>query len=230
MFSNKITENLVEREILETSDQIKFRFGLEVLVHNLLISLTCVCVGIILHCFFDTLLFLFIFPIFHQYLHGLHAETKAKCYFASVCIYCIGIWLYQFLNVQILQLITFVVFLFVSILIIRDNMYSSSLMSLPLSRTPYAFFVACFVIGNLGVAFTGLKSWKMLLIAILLSGGDYLIMKKMDRKTKLFNLKMLLTSCMAFVVAFGTYVAPSTCSGWGYDFEVPEELKAQQKF
>ena len=50
-------------------------------------------------------------------------------------------------------------------------------------------------------------------------------MKKMDRKTKLFNLKMLLSSCMAFVVAFGVYVAPRACYGWGYEFEIPEELK-----
>ena len=147
MFSNKIAENLMEQDILQASDQIKFRFGLESINPQSPHFLTCLCIGIFLHCFFDTLLFLFIFPIFHQYLHGLHAENKARCYIASVCIYCIGIWLYYFLNIQILQFSAFVVFLLVSFIIIRDNMYSSSLMSLPLSRTPYAFFVVCVLIG-----------------------------------------------------------------------------------
>lgn len=220
-----ITSNLIQKDILKDSDKVKFQFGLEVLLHNLAIFISCICIGLFLHLFWETVLFLIVFPTLHQYFHGLHAETKARCYIGSVCIYCIGIWAYLFLNVYILQIFTFLVFLLTSLIIIRENLYSSSLMSLPLSRTPYAFFVVCFLIGNLGVSLTDLNSWKMLLIAILLSGGDYLIMKKMDRKTKLFNLKMLLSSCMAFVVAFGVYVAPRACYGWGYEFEIPEELK-----
>lgn len=175
MLANTITDHLITKGILPSSSRTVFIFSLSVFFHNFLIALLCLTFGLLTHTIFETIIFLILFPQSHHYLQGLHAQTKSGCTLASICLYLTALWLcYTLPSSIIIILPTYCIILMIGYIFPKQHIHVISSRRHDLTAFLHCFILSFFV-ASCGVLLVGSSAWRMCIIAILLSGGDFLI-------------------------------------------------------
>lgn len=80
---DSIIENMKKADSL-TDDEELIRFGLEVMIEKLIFICIVVILGLLMNCFFESILFTLSFSILREYGGGYHAETRKKCFVLSI--------------------------------------------------------------------------------------------------------------------------------------------------
>lgn len=80
---DSIIENMKKADSL-TDDEELIRFGLEVMIEKLFFICIVAILGLLMNCFFESILFTLSFSIMREYGGGYHAETRKKCIVLSI--------------------------------------------------------------------------------------------------------------------------------------------------
>lgn len=84
--SEKITNRLLRKNVIEYDDFEIYQFGLEQLFSTILNMLTTIIIGIILGELWNAVLFVLAFMMLRTYAGGYHSSTPLGCYLLTVSI------------------------------------------------------------------------------------------------------------------------------------------------
>lgn len=82
-WSDKITEWLYQKELIDRSHADVYRYGIQQLLTLILNIVSFFIIGIIFHVILPTILFLLFYAILRIYAGGYHAKTPIRCYLFS---------------------------------------------------------------------------------------------------------------------------------------------------
>ena len=82
-WSDKITEWLYQKELIDRSHTDVYRYGIQQLLTLILNIVSFFIIGIIFHVILPTMLFLLFYAILRIYAGGYHAKTPIRCYLFS---------------------------------------------------------------------------------------------------------------------------------------------------
>ncbi len=84
-------DKLIDKIVLEmkssdslTDDEEIIRAGLEILLSKAFFTAVIVIIGVIMNCFFESIIFTVSFSVLREYGGGYHAETRKKCFVLSI--------------------------------------------------------------------------------------------------------------------------------------------------
>lgn len=103
--SDKLTESWCQKNIIPYEMKEIYRYGLEVLISNVLSSLTMLIVGILFFDIFSTVVFLLIFILLRSYCGGYHADTYLKCFITTNITYLFTMSCACFLSVNLFTVV-----------------------------------------------------------------------------------------------------------------------------
>lgn len=89
--SNKITERLVQKNIISKDETELFHYGLFVILSELSVLIYCLFVGTVLDVTFFSVLFYAIFWVLHRFAGGFHVKTELCCQIITSLIFLMGI-------------------------------------------------------------------------------------------------------------------------------------------
>ena len=77
--SAKITKIMLSRGIISESEEELYNYGLFMLVSQAIFFIFSCIVGLLLHCFFESIVFYIMFQSIRKYAGGYHANTETLC-------------------------------------------------------------------------------------------------------------------------------------------------------
>lgn len=216
----RISHYMLCHQILSPDQKTQFEFGLEVLIHNLVITLICLCAGIFYEQILVTIIFLILFPLLRQHTESMHAESKLQCLIVSLCMYNLTLWIYSYTTQEQLQCISVLIILYIkkhrNLGLEKNITYVFKLLSTCFGFGLYFSYLHCIELAKLQFAL------------ILLIGGEQIIMNHKKSPHLQSYITKLIHCVMAISLAVGAYAIQTPCNFWAYKFEVPEELKKRQ--
>lgn len=84
---NKIMGFLRQHESMDTDKEEIIRYGLEICILKALFTIFTIIIGILMHSFFECVVFLVFFSFLRSNAGGYHADTRLKCFFESMLSY-----------------------------------------------------------------------------------------------------------------------------------------------
>ena len=85
--SDKLTESWCQNNIIPYEMKEIYQYGLEVLISNIISSISIITVGILIFDILSTAVFLLIFILLRSYCGGYHADTYLKCFITTNITY-----------------------------------------------------------------------------------------------------------------------------------------------
>lgn len=85
--SDKLTESWCQKNIIPSEMKEIYQYGLEVLISNIISSVSIITVGILIFDILSTAVFLLIFILLRSYCGGYHADTYLKCFITTNITY-----------------------------------------------------------------------------------------------------------------------------------------------
>lgn len=214
--------------VLTQEEQIVFHFFLDEILHGIKIIASCLLIGFFLKMLPQTLVFLCIYPLLRHYLGGLHANTRMKCYLATLCTYGISLWGFLFLNTYFLMAIA--VICCGCIFKIGIAEHPNNILTLAqkekflyLQKRAVTYFLLWGILGTF--YFPQAPVFKMLLSILILNGGNLIMFKRL---TASLHAKKLSQHAARIAAAFVFLVGSGAMSGvtclWNYQPEMPAEV------
>lgn len=99
--SNKLTQRLVNNEIITTEEFDIYVYGFELLLSFLFSTSIILIVGLCLRCMIETIFFLVIFISLRSFTGGYHALTYTFCNFVTFTVYGVIMLLSNYLPISI---------------------------------------------------------------------------------------------------------------------------------
>jgi len=93
--SEKIADFLVREKIIDSADYPIYKYGAEILIENVVMSLFLLCFGFIIHKGIVTIVFVLTFVGVRRFSGGYHASTKAKCHILTLGNWALVLILFQ---------------------------------------------------------------------------------------------------------------------------------------
>lgn len=84
--SAKIADLLIENNIIEKNDKNVFIYGIDYMLSSILHIVTTLAIGALFGMFLESVVFLISYMPIRQYAGGFHASTPTRCYFSSIII------------------------------------------------------------------------------------------------------------------------------------------------
>lgn len=78
--SEKITDFLVRKKAIKTSDYAIYKYGADILVENVSVTLLLMCFGLFINKCVETIVFILTFVGLRRVSGGYHAPTKTMCH------------------------------------------------------------------------------------------------------------------------------------------------------
>lgn len=98
IISKKMTDRLLEREVITQEDYEIYLFGMHQLLVTLLDFLTCAVVGIVFGSLLQTTLFILAFMGIRVYAGGYHASTPLRCYLLTTAMVVVSVALLKYIT------------------------------------------------------------------------------------------------------------------------------------
>lgn len=105
---SKITNYMIQKGIICESQSALFTYALEDALHQAIIVITIMLIGIALGHQTATITFLISFPSLRRYCGGVHAVNKKSCFLATLCLYLSALWMTIFIDKRILSIVAMV--------------------------------------------------------------------------------------------------------------------------
>ena len=214
--------------VLSREEQIVFHFFLDEILHGIKIIVSCLLIGLFLRMLPQTLVFLCVYPLLRHYLGGLHADTRLKCYLATLCTYGICLWGFLFGNTYLLLAIALICCGYIFKLGIAEHPNNILTLAqkekfLCLQRRAVTYFLLWGMLG--AVYLPQCPVFKMLLSILILNGGNLIMFKRL---TASLHAKKLSQHAARIAGAFVFLVGSGAMSGvtclWNYQPEMPAEV------
>lgn len=109
-----ISNYAIHKSFIDNNDFENFRFGLEVLLSQLITFFTIVIIGIVLEKIILTIIFLIVFISFRSFKNNFHCRTFFSCFLLTNFTYLLCMIVTK-LNISILLHITFFYFFLISV-------------------------------------------------------------------------------------------------------------------
>lgn len=84
---NKIMDFLQQHESMDDDKEEIVRYGLEICILKALFTICTIIIGILMHSFFECVVFLVFFSFLRSNAGGHHADTRLQCFFESMLSY-----------------------------------------------------------------------------------------------------------------------------------------------
>lgn len=81
---NKVMTFLSKENDLDEDEAEVVRYGLEIMITRVIFAVVIVVVGILMRCFWESIVFAVSFTLLREYGGGYHAETRKKCFVLSI--------------------------------------------------------------------------------------------------------------------------------------------------
>lgn len=214
----RISNHLIALQILHPNEQTQFEFGLAIITHNCIISLCCLLIGIVLNDLYITVLFLITFSILRKHIDGMHAESKIKCIIASLCTYCMALWMCSVFPILTLQVTSLIIIVF------EAKFQETNLFQHP-NININSILCICFYLGHISLYLCNIKLAKIQFVLIIIIGGEHIIMKRLKLIPQQIHTIHIMHILTSLVLMIGAYAVHSPCTIWNYKFEIPEELQ-----
>lgn len=88
---NKIMGFLRQHESMDIDKEEIVRYGLEICILKVLFTICTIVIGILMHSFFECIIFLVFFSFLRTSAGGYHADTRLQCFFESMLSYAVVI-------------------------------------------------------------------------------------------------------------------------------------------
>lgn len=89
--SNKITERLVQKNVISEDETELFHYGLFIIFSELSALIYCLLVGTVLKVIFVSVLFYAVFGVLHRFAGGFHVKTELCCQIITSLFFLMGI-------------------------------------------------------------------------------------------------------------------------------------------
>ena len=80
---NKVMSFISKNSDLDNDKAEIIRYGLEIVIAKAIFSIMVIIIGLIMHCFFESLIFAVSLSLLRKYGGGYHATTRRKCFILS---------------------------------------------------------------------------------------------------------------------------------------------------
>lgn len=77
--SQKLTEKFLKKGIIEEDEQELYVYALFILISTLMLFIITCVFGLIMNCFFESIIFFIAFQFIRKYAGGYHASTETRC-------------------------------------------------------------------------------------------------------------------------------------------------------
>lgn len=77
--SQKLTEKFLKKGIIEKDEQELYVYALFILISTLMLFIITCVFGLIMKCFFESVIFFIAFQFIRKYAGGYHASTETRC-------------------------------------------------------------------------------------------------------------------------------------------------------
>lgn len=104
---NRIVEYLFKRGLVDNNDKNALRFGLELIITQMLTLITILIIGFIIGWSYQTLVYCIFFVGARRTFEGYHAKTFGMCYFLTLLFY-VGILILTALDLKYIYLNFFI--------------------------------------------------------------------------------------------------------------------------
>lgn len=88
---NKIMGFLIQHESMNVDEEEIVRYGLEICILKVLFTMCTIVIGILMHSFYECVIFLVFFSFLRTSAGGYHADTRLQCFFESMLSYAVVI-------------------------------------------------------------------------------------------------------------------------------------------
>lgn len=88
---NKIMGFLIQHESMDVDEEEIVRYGLEICILKVLFTMCTIVIGILMHSFYECVIFLVFFSFLRTSAGGYHADTRLQCFFESMLSYAVVI-------------------------------------------------------------------------------------------------------------------------------------------
>ncbi|MCX7771758.1 MAG: accessory gene regulator B family protein [Clostridia bacterium] len=87
-FAHKLTQNLLDMQIVKEEDKEIYQYGMEALISTLVNTVIVVIIGMLTGLLKETLIYLISFAILRVYSGGYHAKTHLGCILTFLTVFC----------------------------------------------------------------------------------------------------------------------------------------------
>lgn len=81
---NKVMTFIAKDNELDDEEAEVVRYGLEIVITRAIFAVIIVITGLLMNCFFESIVFAISFSLLREYGGGYHAETRSKCFVLSI--------------------------------------------------------------------------------------------------------------------------------------------------
>lgn len=95
VYVKKITDKIIcamKNKNISVDEEV-VKFGLEIIFMKILFAVVVTLIGILMNCFFESIIYTISFSLLRRYGGGYHAESKKKCFVLSVLMLLSGIFI-----------------------------------------------------------------------------------------------------------------------------------------
>lgn len=82
---------LIQHESMDVDEEEIVRYGLEICILKVLFTMCTIVIGILMHSFYECVIFLVFFSFLRTSAGGYHADTRLQCFFESMLSYAVVI-------------------------------------------------------------------------------------------------------------------------------------------
>lgn len=116
--SEKITNRLIQKNVIEDCNREIYLFGVEQFLTITLNIVTTIVIGLVLGKLWQSILFVLMFMVLRSYAGGYHASTPVGCYILTSSIITTALSVLKFIGINILVCVGLLIISGVAILIL----------------------------------------------------------------------------------------------------------------
>lgn len=122
--SQKVTDRLLSRNVINDSDYEIYQYGLELLLTSILNLLTLIAIGMIMGMMWQAIIFVFTFIMLRKYAGGYHSSTPLRCYILTCLVILNSLSVMKYIKINIFVYLG--LFVFSSIIILTCSPVESA--------------------------------------------------------------------------------------------------------
>jgi len=96
--AEEISLRLVSNKIISIDNRIYYTYGIELVLNNFIIFLSIALIGILTKMIFISLIYVVTYCSIRNYVGGYHCKTHMKCYFTTLSLYLLMLFLNYYLS------------------------------------------------------------------------------------------------------------------------------------
>lgn len=216
--------NVLEKNgiVIEEQQFELFEYSVEEVFHQMMIYLSILILGVILHRFKETIEFLVMFPLLRKFSGGSHEVNRKRCYLMTIFTYVMALATTILVDIYLLSFLAFICGSYVC----KHAPFEHPRNTLNLHQKEQYFEVSRkIVLCTYGVCTIILLLYRpicpaMIFTIIILNGGNLIMQTK---KNIIWGKILRVLTTLILIV--GTSTIRGTCNSWYYQSDISHNLR-----